>query len=99
MHPYKLFIKIKVCFSELTLVGHWNMWLKIIFYRNIFLSQYCVPKCLVWIRQFDSKTIFTINTVIGILKISIVLTKYQVASQIFDPIPNLYNVLVTYLDA
>jgi hypothetical protein len=23
---------------------------KISFYRNIFLSQYCVPKCLVWIR-------------------------------------------------
>ena len=25
-------------------------WLKIIFYRNTFLSQYCASKCLVWIR-------------------------------------------------
>jgi len=37
----KLTKQFKVCFLELTLIGHWNMWLKI-----IFLLQYmCVPKC------------------------------------------------------
>ncbi len=27
------------------MVSHWNPW-----FKNIFLSQYFVPKCLVWIR-------------------------------------------------
>ncbi len=40
----KLFKKSRYVFSELTLVGHWYMWLEI-----IFLSQYCVQKCHVWI--------------------------------------------------
>jgi len=28
-------------FQELTLVSHWNPWVKIIKYRNIFLPFYC----------------------------------------------------------
>jgi len=49
--------QIKVCFSKnLTWLVNRNLCLKIIFFSHIFLSQYCVPKCLVWIGQWFPKS-------------------------------------------
>jgi len=51
---YKITTKICCVFLELTLFCHWNPWLKIINYRNIFLYQYCVQKCLMWIGPWEN---------------------------------------------